>query len=171
MAATSCPMRTRTGRVRRRSTSTPCASRRANCGARPRTRATVSISICGRAILSQPEAKACADAALQPIRRAEGEPLFAEPWEAQALALVVALQQAGCFTAVEWADALGAAIKRAQAAGDPDDGSTYYHHVLAALEHLVQEKKIASADLLAARKAAWIEAYEHTPHGKPVELR
>jgi nitrile hydratase accessory protein len=120
--------------------------------------------------LSQPE-KACADAALQPIRRAEGEPLFAEPWEAQALALAIALQQAGCYTAVEWADALGAAIKRAQAAGDPDDGSTYYHHVLAALEHLVQEKKIVTADLLAAKKAAWIEAYEHTPHGKPVELR
>ena len=134
------------------------------------TRATASISICGRAILSQPE-RACADAALQPIRRAEGEPLFAEPWEAQALALAIALQQAGCYTAVEWADALGAAIKRAQAAGDPDDGSTYYHHVLAALEHLVQAKQIASADLLAAKKAAWIEAYEHTPHGKPVELR
>ena len=40
-----------------------------------------------------------------------------------------------------------------------------------ALEHLVQEKQIASADLLAAKKAAWIDAYEHTPHGKPVELR
>lgn len=121
--------------------------------------------------MSQPEGKRCADVALQPIRRAEGEPLFAEPWEAQALALAVALQQAGCFTAVEWAEALGAAIRRAQAAGDPDDGSTYYHHVLSALEHLVQEKQIAGADLLAARKAAWIEAYEHTPHGQPVELR
>jgi len=123
--------------------------------------------------LSQPEpdtAKACADASLQPIRRAEGEPLFAEPWEAQALALAIALQQAGAFAAAEWADALGAAIKRAQAAGDPDDGSTYYLHVLGALEHLVQEKRIASADLLAARKAAWIDAYEHIPHGEPVEL-
>ncbi|HEX6119795.1 MAG TPA: nitrile hydratase accessory protein, partial [Dongiaceae bacterium] len=88
----------------------------------------------------------CADTALRPVRRAEGEPLFAEPWEAQALALAIALQQAGCFTAVEWAAALGGAIKRAQAGGDPDDGSTYYHHVLAALEHLVQEKQIASAD-------------------------
>ena len=122
--------------------------------------------------MSQPDtAKACADAALQPIRRTAGEPLFAEPWEAQALALTVALQQAGAFTANEWADALGSAIKRAQAAGDPDDGSTYYQHVLSALEHLVQKKRIASPDLLAARKAAWIEAYEHTPHGRPVELR
>lgn len=120
--------------------------------------------------MSQPDVKACTDAALQPIRRAEGEPLFAEPWEAQALALAVALQQAGAYTAQEWAEALGAAIKRAQAAGDPDDGSTYYQHVLSALEHLVQEKNIASAELLAARKAAWVEAYEHTPHGKPVEL-
>ena len=117
------------------------------------------------------ETKPCADAALQPIRRAEDGPLFAEAWEAQALALAVALQQAGCFTAVDWANALGAAIKRAQAAGDPDDGSTYYHHVLDALEYLVQEKRIASADLLAARKAAWIDAYEHTAHGQPVELR
>jgi nitrile hydratase accessory protein len=115
--------------------------------------------------------KPCADAALQPIRRGEGEPLFAEAWEAQALAMAIALQQAGCFTAVEWADALGAAIKRAQVAGDSDDGSTYYHHVLDALEHLVQDKRIASAGLLAARKAAWIDAYEHTPHGKPVVLR
>jgi len=121
--------------------------------------------------VSTPTLKPCSDAALQPIRRRDGEPLFAEPWEAQALALAIALQQAGCFTAVEWADALGAAIKRAQAAGDPDDGSTYYHHVLAALEQLVLAKNIASADLLAARKAAWIDAYEHTPHGKPVELR
>jgi nitrile hydratase accessory protein len=122
--------------------------------------------------LSQPDtAKAGADAALRPIRRAEGEPLFAEPWEAQALALAVALQQAGAFTVNEWAEALGAAIKRAQAAGDPDDGSTYYRHVLAALEQLVQDKDIATADLLATRKAAWVEAYEHTPHGKPVELR
>ncbi|WP_119303352.1 nitrile hydratase accessory protein [Dongia deserti] len=120
--------------------------------------------------MSGPAQKSCADAALQPIRRSEHEPLFAEPWEAQALALAVALQQGGCFTAVEWADALGAAIKRAQAAGDPDDGSTYYRHVLDALEHLMQEKQIASADLLAARKAAWVEAYERTPHGKPVEL-
>ena len=66
---------------------------------------------------------------------------------------------------------LGRRHQAAQDAGDPDDGTTYYRHVLAALEQLVQDKQIATADLLAARKAAWVEAYEHTPHGKPVELR
>ena len=88
-----------------------------------------------------------------------------------AMASVGLSVDASTVTAQEWAEALGAAIKRAQAAGDPDDGSTYYQHVLGALEQLVQEKNIASADLLAARKAAWVEAYERTPHGKPVELR
>jgi len=98
------------------------------------------------------------------------EPQFAEPWQAQALAMASLLQQAGCFTAAEWAEALGAQIKRAQAAGDPDDGSTYYHHVLGALENLMIAKSISTRELLAARKEAWAAAYGRTPHGRPVTL-
>jgi len=108
-------------------------------------------------------------AALAPPSRAEG-PTFAEPWEAQALALAVRLEESGCFTAAEWAAALGAEIRRAQAAGDPDDGGTYYRHVLAALERLVAEKGLLSPELLARRKAAWAEVYRTTPHGRPVTL-
>ena len=99
-----------------------------------------------------------------------GERPFDEPWQAEALALAAALQQAGRFSATEWADALGAAIARAQAAGDPDDGSTYYGHVLNALEQLVFDKSLSSRDLLAARKEAWRAAYATTPHGQPVRL-
>ena len=65
---------------------------------------------------------------------------------------------------------LGAAIKQAQAAGDPDDGSTYYQHVLNALEALVLEKSLTTRDALAARKEAWRAAYARTPHGQPVLL-
>jgi hypothetical protein len=58
--------------------------------------------------------------------------------------------------------------------GEPDDGSRYYHHWLAALEGLVKIKRLANSAALATRKAAWTEArteaYRHTPHGKPVEL-
>lgn len=36
--------------------------------------------------------------------------------------------------------ALGAAIKKAQAAGDPDRGETYHPHVLNALEQLLADK-------------------------------
>src|SRR5215813_5350861 len=58
-------------------------------------------------------------------------PVFREPWEAQAFAMALMLHERGVFTWNEWAETLGAEIKRAQAAGDPDTGETYYHHWLA----------------------------------------
>ena len=63
-------------------------------------------------------------------RDADG-PVFREPWEAQAFAMTLALHERGLFTWNEWAAALAAEIKRAQAAGDPDTGETYYSHWLA----------------------------------------
>ena len=72
-------------------------------------------------------------------------PVFREPWEAQAFAMALALHERGLFTWPEWAATLGAEIKRAQAAGDPDTGETYYRHWLNALERLVAEKGIADA--------------------------
>jgi len=41
------------------------------------------------------------------------QPVFTEPWQAQAFALALALQQGGLVTAGEWTEALTAAIKRA----------------------------------------------------------
>jgi len=103
-------------------------------------------------------------------RDAEG-PVFREPWEAQAFAMALALHERGVFTWGEWAVALGQQIKRAQAAGDPDTGETYYLHWLAALEQLVAEKGVASGEALHRYKHAWEHACERTPHGKPIELR
>jgi hypothetical protein len=54
--------------------------------------------------------------------------------------------------------------------GEPDDGSRYYHCWLTALEHLVVAKRLSDPAALLARKEAWAEAYQRTPHGKPVEL-
>ena len=68
-------------------------------------------------------------------RDAEG-PVFREPWEAQAFAMALTLHRRGLFTWGEWAATLAAEIKRAQAAGDPDTGETYYRHWLNALERL-----------------------------------
>jgi nitrile hydratase accessory protein len=98
-------------------------------------------------------------------------PVFREPWEAQAFALAVSLRERGVFSAAEWADALGKEIKRAQAAGDPDTGETYYHHWLAALERLVAAKGLADTRTLARTRDAWKRAGERTPHGTPIELR
>jgi nitrile hydratase accessory protein len=101
----------------------------------------------------------------EPPRDATG-PVFAEPWQAQAFALALQLQQAGYFTAVEWADTLGAVLREA---GD-DDGSRYYEHWLQALERLTVAKGLTSAAALDSRAAAWADAYRRTPHGRPVEL-
>jgi nitrile hydratase accessory protein len=103
-------------------------------------------------------------------RDAEGSPVFREPWQAQAFAMAVRLHEAGCFTWTEWADALAAQIRAAQAAGDPDLGDTYYHHWLAALEQLVAAKGLVTGDELLRRKDEWAEAARNTPHGQPIEL-
>jgi len=105
------------------------------------------------------------------LRQSEPEVPFQEPWQAQALATALSLQDAGIITAAEWSEALGAAIRRAQDAGDPDRGDTYYLHVVDALETLLGEKRVLPGDEIAARKAAWEDAYNTTPHGDPVELK
>ena len=101
---------------------------------------------------------------------AEG-PVFREPWEAQAFALTLSLYDRGLFTWPEWAATLGAEIKQAQAAGDPDTGETYYHHWLATLERMVASKGAASAQALEQHYQAWERAMHRTPHGKPIEIR
>ena len=100
---------------------------------------------------------------------AEG-PVFREPWEAQAFAMALALHKRGLFTWPEWAATLAAEIKRAQAAGDPDTGGTYYRHWLNALERLVAEKKVAGGDALADYREAWRHAARRTPHGRLIAL-
>lgn len=97
--------------------------------------------------------------------------MFAEPWQAQAFALAVTLSDAGCFTWKEWAAALAAELQAAADRGEQDDGSHYYEHWTAALEKLVQAKGLLDQAALIERKEAWADAYRHTPHGKPIELR
>jgi nitrile hydratase accessory protein len=109
-------------------------------------------------------------AALPPLPRDAEGPVFAEPWQAQAFALAVRLSEQGYFTWKEWAIALAEELKSAADRGEPDDGSRYYEHWLAALERLVTAKGLSDAAAMLARKEAWADAYRHTPHGKPVEL-
>jgi len=97
-------------------------------------------------------------------------PVFQEPWQAHAFALVVSLHQKGVFTWPEWAEALAAQIKKAQAQGDRDDGSTYYHHWLAALETLVTAKQVTNPADLDRYVKAWDRACDRTPHGQPIHL-
>lgn len=104
------------------------------------------------------------------LQRDAGSPVFTAPWQSQAFALVLALHERGAFTWPEWAAALTDAIRKAQAAGDPDDGSTYWQHWLDALESLVLAKGLGSSAQLHALEHAWEAAAERTPHGAALAL-
>lgn len=98
-------------------------------------------------------------------------PVFRAPWEAQAFAMAVAMHERGLFDWAEWTKALAEQIAKAQAAGDPDLGDTYYRHWLTALETLVAAKGVSSEGELLRYRHAWGVAAERTPHGQPIELQ
>lgn len=99
--------------------------------------------------------------------RAAEDRSFDEPWEAQAFAIVLALQDSGLFTAGEWAEALSRELKQPGAAAD---GSDYYRHWTRALETLLAGKGVADGTRIDALSAAWQRAAHATPHGKPILL-
>ncbi len=114
---------------------------------------------------------ASAPALLPGQPESEGGPVFREPWEAHAFAMAVRLHEHGLFSWPQWAKTLAEEIERAQVAGDPDVGDTYYHHWLAALERLVAEHGAASSAEQQRTREAWRRAADRTPHGHPIELR
>src|SRR6185437_852765 len=174
-AVMSIPTRLRSAKVKTQNGSTRCCSTAANCGARRAILRSKFRSRRSSRIWSTREmTDAAAQRATQEVRSiprtAEG-PVFREPWEAQAFALALSLNERGLFTWKEWAATLGDEIKKAQAAGDPDTGETYYHHWLATLERIVAEKGLSDSGTLARTRDAWERACERTPHGTPIELR
>jgi nitrile hydratase accessory protein len=103
--------------------------------------------------------------ALPTIPRDSDGPVFQEPWEAQAFAMVVALHAKGLFTWGEWVDTLAKTIRSAD-----DPNGAYYYHWLNALEQIVIAKNVTSPENLHALEDAWDRAARATPHGQPIEL-
>lgn len=95
------------------------------------------------------------------------EPAFAEPWQAQAFALTLALHERGLFSWSEWAEALSFEVKKP---GATEDGSDYYECWLRALEGLLAGKGVALPHDVDGLAAAWQRAAHATPHGKPILL-
>ena len=121
--------------------------------------------------LIEPESARRAAEAVPSIPRDANGPVFRAPWEAHAFAMALALHEKGLFAWPEWSTMLGEEIKKAQAAGDPDTGETYYLHWLATLERMVAEKGATTSQSLKDHFQAWEHAMHRTPHGKPIELK
>lgn len=108
----------------------------------------------------EPAADAAGLADLPLLPRDDEGPVFAEPWQAQAFAVVVELTDKGVLTQQEWAERLGAALAEAEARGEVDTGTRYYDHWLTALEHVLIEKALTD-DAELAHEGTQIRANDH----------
>jgi nitrile hydratase accessory protein len=97
------------------------------------------------------------------LSQLEPEAPFHAPWEAEAFAMTVKLNEAGHFTWGEWAETLGAEIKAAP-------HRPYYESWLAALEVIVERKGLMRQSERLQRIDAWDRAAHATPHGQPILL-
>ncbi|MBB5573472.1 MULTISPECIES: nitrile hydratase accessory protein [Rhizobium] len=97
----------------------------------------------------------------------DGEPVFPEPWAAEAFAMTVHLYEKGLFSWGEWAEQLSAELHRP---GRAEDGSDYFDCWVAALSGLLVSRGIADAGAILDLQRSWQRAAEATPHGKPILL-
>jgi nitrile hydratase accessory protein len=110
------------------------------------------------------------DKALKPLVDMDGDPIFDEAWQAQALAMADSLVKSGLFSANDWSNALGQSLKESANRAEIDSQLTYYQSVLKTLEQLIADHSEIDAALMDSKRQDWEKAYLNTPHGQPVTL-
>jgi len=98
---------------------------------------------------------------------ADGAPVFAEPWHAEAFAIAVHLNERGLFTWPEWAEALSAKLHQPERCAN---GSDYFDCWVEALSTLLERKGVADAATILSLQKSWQRAAAATPHGMPIQL-
>lgn len=94
-------------------------------------------------------------------------PAFEAPWQAQAFAITVLLNEAGIFAWPDWAEALGRRRASAEVSGESDD---YWACWLDTLEEMAAARAGIPLGRLAETADAWRRAAQATPHGIPITL-
>ncbi|MGW9028185.1 nitrile hydratase accessory protein [Streptomyces sp. NPDC055722] len=89
--------------------------------------------------------------------RANGELVFAEPWESRAFGMAVSLYEAGAFTWPDFQAALIARIRAWETTAAQDEPYNYYQLWLAALEDVLVGLCAVSTDEVTARTQALSE--------------
>ena len=113
---------------------------------------------------------ALASESLPPLPRKRGEPVFGNSWEAEAYAIGNLLVKEGLVRRDRWMELMAEAIRRAQQAGDPDGGDTYYQHWCSALECVCFQQEWISPQAYEELLTLWAQAIANTPHGVPLAL-
>ena len=91
------------------------------------------------------------------IPRSNGEFVFAEPWEARAFGMAVAMYETGQFEWESFRDRLIASVGEA----GPDDGTAYYHRWYAAFEDLVLARGLVTEHDIRSRMTEIAAADRH----------
>jgi len=104
------------------------------------------------------------------LAKNRGEPVFRDSWEAEAFAIGNILVKDERLSCKQWMDLMAAAIQTAQAAGDPDQGDTYYHHWCSALESFCFQMDWISPADYNELVDLWALAIANTPHGVSLSL-
>ena len=105
------------------------------------------------------------------LPRDEGGPVFAEPWQAQAFAIAVRLSAQGYFTGKS------GRLRWRQNWPTPPNGTKRMmarSTITTGLRRWRNWSPRKDSPIVAAlfeRREAWADAYRHTPHGQPVQLR
>ena len=100
----------------------------------------------------------------------DSAPLFRQPWEARAFAMVVEMHGKGHFTWNEWVEQLAGVIAEESERDPAEDGSRYYHHWLKACERLLEAKGISSSAEISERERN-VSGQDHQAHQGAGALR
>ncbi len=98
------------------------------------------------------------------------EPIFEQPWHAQAFALTVHLNESGRFTWPQWVERFSATLARHGISKDLNGGDDYFTAWLETLEAILAEAGTAAPEEVESTRQDWEKAYLETPHGDPVRL-
>ena len=82
------------------------------------------------------------------LPRSNGELVFQAPWEGRAFGAAVALSDAGMYPWPQFSEQLAAEIAAEGASASPE---TYYERWLAALEHLLVDRGLVTAEEIETR--------------------
>lgn len=100
----------------------------------------------------------------------EADPAFAQPWEADAFVIAVALSQRGYFSWPQWVEQFAQEIRDFPQRSDESAHTAYYRQWLSCLEKILSQHHLIPMSELLIREEQWRQAFLNTPHGSPVDL-
>ena len=95
---------------------------------------------------------------------------FEKPWHAELFATTVYLCDTHVFSWSEWTDCFSTQIQLAGKTRNIDGSDYYYEIWLQTLIVLMTAKNITNAEAVGVMHNRLIEAFEKTPHGKPLRF-